>query len=399
MNLIQIGLGPNQIIDFKRYYSYGILINLVPVYMFYPIRTAKTIQQSNIGTSSSTFLGKVFVERVKSEGIRGLFKGVGIYAVGSISGRLIHFSTYDALRERVHRNSLPPGLKWLEGHSPTTTNAFLGTLSALTTSTFMVPFDVISQHLQVSKGSSSSFINPSSSGGNNNNNNIGSNNMKIPKRTISTTNSFFQPSLTAPHDISQQLTNYNHNNNRSIFSLKNYINYLKPKELPLHRFLYRGWVATILSTISFYPTYFFVYTYTLERLYESKDRLPTFLSNSHFFCSVTAGAAAGFAGTITSNPFDIVKTRIQIARKNNINSEISSNNSNSNNNKVTGRGEQLKNELKFFEVTKNIIKSQGFKGLWVGMIARMWIIVPLGSLNFWVFEKVRDWSIVNVNTC
>ncbi|CAG8516938.1 10178_t:CDS:2 [Diversispora eburnea] len=254
------------------------------VYMFYPIRTAKTIQQSNIGTSSSTFLGNVFLERIKSEGIRGLFKGVGIYAIGSISGRLIHFSTYDALRERVYRkrgnsSSLPLGLKWLEGYKPSTINALLGTFSALTTSTFMVPFDVVSQHLQISKRLPTNFINTSL-----NNNNLGgssgiNNNMKIPKRTIFTINSLFQTS-SSPSSSSSSIT-------------------------------------------------------------ASHNDLPTFLSSSNFLCSMTAGAAAGITGTITSNPFDI-----------------------------------------------------GFKGLFVGMSARMWIIVPLGSLNFWVFEKVKNWMSV-----
>ncbi|EXX62035.1 hypothetical protein RirG_165660 [Rhizophagus irregularis DAOM 197198w] len=98
-------LGPDQAIDFKRYYFYGFIINLLPIYVFYPIRTAKTIQQSNIGTSSSTSFSKVVTERVKIEGVRGLYKGVGVYALGSIGGRLVHFSTYDALRDRVHKGN------------------------------------------------------------------------------------------------------------------------------------------------------------------------------------------------------------------------------------------------------------------------------------------------------
>src|SRR5436190_22088298 len=190
-------LGPDQTINFKRYYFYGFFINLLPVYLFYPIRTAKTIQQSNIGTSSSTSFPKVVAERVKLEGARGLYKGVGVYALGSIGGRLVHFSTYDALRDRVHKGRAKRlGLSWLESCSQTTTNAFLGTLSAIITSSFMVLFDVVSQQLQVSKLNSPLK--------NTNTKNV-PNSSTLPKRQISTSSSTKQPTfvVTTTHDTVQ----------------------------------------------------------------------------------------------------------------------------------------------------------------------------------------------------
>ncbi|RIA89329.1 mitochondrial carrier domain-containing protein [Glomus cerebriforme] len=357
-------LGPDQTIDFKKYYFYGFLINLLPIYVFYPIRTAKTIQQSNIGTSSSTSFPRVVAERVKSEGARGLYKGVGVYALGSIGGRLVHFSTYDALRDRVHKGrGRSLGLGWLENCNQTTINAFLGTLSAITTSSFMVPFDVISQQLQVSKSNSSK---------NTNTNNV-PNSSALPKRQISTTTTTKQPTfvVTTTHDTVQIPSNINKqfNVNKSLLS-KNFITRLKPKDVPLYKFLYRGWAAGLLNTISFFPAYFFTYTYTLEQLRQNKYHL-SFLPSSHFLFSVIAGVLAGTTATLTSAPFDVVKTKIQIARR-------------------AGQG-----ELKWLNVATNIVKNEGIKGLFVGLSARLWIIVPLGSLNFWVFEKVREWSTVN----
>ncbi|CAG8517374.1 10477_t:CDS:1 [Acaulospora colombiana] len=361
-------LDSDHVIDFRRYYLYGFLLNLVPVYLFYPVRTAKTIQQSNIGTSSTTFLGKVFAERVKSEGFRGLYKGVGVYAIGSIGGRLVHFSTYDALRDRVYKGrGNTVGLGWLEGSSPTTINAFIGTFSALTTSSFMVPFDVVSQHLQVSKPPSPNTNNVTSL-----NNNNSSTSSAVPKRAISTTTSQIQHSFT-PHNI-KSLNSINNNSVlSSISSTKNLILNLKPKDVPLHHFLYRGWSASLLNTMSFYPAYFFTYSYTLEQIHRNKHHL-SFLHSSHFLLSVSGGVAAGIIATLTSAPFDVVKTRIQIARK-------------------AGHG-----DLKWWNMASSIVKTEGFKGLFVGTSARMWIIVPLGSLNFWVFEKVRQWSIVKLNS-
>ena len=359
--MIHKQLGPDQTIDFKRYYFYGFFINLLPIYVFYPIRTAKTIQQSNIGTSSSTSFLKVVAERVKLEGARGLYKGVGVYALGSIGGRLVHFATYDALRDRVHKGKGKRlGLSWLESCSQTTTNAFLGTLSAITTSSFMVPFDVISQQLQVSKSNFSK------------NTNI--NNVSSPlKRQISTSSSTKQPTfvVTTTHDTVQVSPNINRQNPNTTHSSKNFITRLKPKDVPLYKFLYRGWGAGLLNTISFFPAYFFTYTYTLEQLRQNRHHL-SFLPSSHFLLSVMAGVLAGATATVTSAPFDVVKTKIQIARK-------------------AGQG-----ELKWLNVATRIVKTEGIKGLFVGLSARLWIIVPLGSLNFWVFEKVREWSTIDL---
>ncbi|CAG8519591.1 10124_t:CDS:2 [Scutellospora calospora] len=308
-------LEKDQAIDFKRYYLYGFLINLIPIYVFYPIRTVKTIQQSNIGTSSTTSMGKVFSERIKTQGVRSFFKGVGVHGLGSISGRLVHFSTYDALRDMVYKGKGGyVGLGWLEGRNHTTINAFLGTLSAMITSSFMIPFDVISQQLQVSRSAHFST----------NNINQTNNTSTTLKRAISTaTTSNHQPIyvVTSPRDT--HLThNINDSHLRSISLKNNFITRLKPKDVPLHRFLYRGWAAA--------------------------------------------------TATFTSAPFDVVKTKIQVAR------------------------EAGQKELRWLNMATSIVKTEGLKGLFVGMSARMWIIVPLGSLNFWVFEKVRDWSIVKV---
>ncbi|CAG8577722.1 19933_t:CDS:1 [Racocetra persica] len=348
----------DQAIDFKRYYLYGFFINLIPVYVFYPIRTVKTIQQSNIGTSSTTSMGQVFAERIKTEGVRGFFKGVGVYGLGSICGRLVHFSTYDALRDIVHKGKGGSiGLGWLENRNHSTINALLGTLSAVITSSFMIPFDVVSQQLQVSR---SAIFSP---------NNITQINNTSPslKRAIST--------ATTSNIVTSHNSPLTHNINDSYLhsvSLKNnFITRLKPKDVPLHRFLYRGWAAGLLNTVSFFPTYFFTYTYTLETLQQNQHRFP-FLPSSHFFLSVSAGVMAGATATFTSAPFDVVKTKIQIAR------------------------EAGQKELKWWNMAASIVKTEGMRGLFVGMSARMWIIVPLGSLNFWVFEKVRDWSVVKV---
>nr|CAG8481704.1 10796_t:CDS:10 [Entrophospora candida] len=69
----------------------------------------------------------VFKRKIK---IRGLFKGVSIYTTGILGDILVHFSTYDALREHVSKgNAKGIGLSCLEDRSQTTINAFLGTLS------------------------------------------------------------------------------------------------------------------------------------------------------------------------------------------------------------------------------------------------------------------------------
>ncbi|KAG9287911.1 hypothetical protein G9A89_017506 [Geosiphon pyriformis] len=368
-------LDADQVIDFKRYYAYGFVINLIPLYIFYPVRTGKTLQQANIGTGFSTSLFSVIAERTRTEGVRGLYKGLGVYAFGSISGRLVHFATYDALRERVYKgrgSSL--GLGWLEGRDPAIINGFLGTLASVTTSSFMVPFDMISHQLQVSKKDPSvnNIQHPESLNINNKNQPINENST-FPKRNIHTINHIKQFTfgiLSTAHEKATKTPTKS-----SIFpSIKlrdNFITRLKPHDVPWYRFLYRGWSAGILSTISFFPVYFYTYTFTLQHL-ERNQHFFTFLPSQHFFLSVSAGMVAGLSATFASAPFDVVKTRIQIAR------------------------EAGHNNMRWLAMAGSILRTQGLRGMFVGMSARLSIIVPLGSLNFWVFEKVREWSAVRI---
>ncbi|CAG8630067.1 148_t:CDS:1 [Ambispora gerdemannii] len=377
-------LDQNKVIDFKRYYTYGFLINLLPIYIFYPVRTGKTLQQANIGTGSSTSLVSVITERVRTEGIRGLYKGMSVYALGSISGRLVHFATYDALRERVYKgqgNSV--GLGWLEGRDPATINGTLGTIAAVTTSSFMVPFDVITQQLQISKKEVT----------NTHNVNIPLAENTLPKRKIHTTNHLIQPtfnsialttsSSTTTHETKPPSSHLSSKTPLEAQppgvtaaaslnpSSKNFITRLKPHDVSLYRFLYRGWSAGILHTISFFPAYFYTYTFVLEHYQRHLNHF-TFLPSPYFFFSVTSGMAAGITATLVSAPFDVVKTRIQIARK-------------------AGQ-----HNLRWLTMAKSILHTEGIRGMYVGISARLWIVVPLGSLNFWVFEKVRDWSAVPI---
>ena len=109
----------------------------------------------------------------------------------------------------------------------------------------------------------------------------------------------------------------------------------------------------------------------LEKLYANSHSL-SFLPTSHFVYSVAAGIVGGITGTVVSAPADVIKTRIQIAR------------------------ESGQSELRWVNVAKMIVRTEGIRGLFVGVGARLSIIIPLGSLNFWAFEKVREWSIVKI---
>ncbi|CAG8466573.1 5501_t:CDS:1 [Ambispora leptoticha] len=368
-------LDQNKVIDFKRYYAYGFLINLLPIYIFYPVRTGKTLQQANIGTGSSTSLVSVITERVRTEGVRGLYKGISVYAFGSISGRLVHFATYDALRERVYKGrGSSVGLGWLEGRDPATINGLLGTIAAVTTSSFMVPFDVIAQQLQVSKKETMNAHNVNIPLAETN---------TLPKRKIHTINHLIQSTyssigLTSSSNTTHETKTLHQPGATSAKaslnpSSRNFITRLKPRDVPLYRFLYRGWAAGILNTISFFPAYFYTYTFVLEHYHRRRHHF-TFLPSPYFFFSVTSGMAAGITATVVSAPFDVVKTRIQIARK---------------------AGQQ---NLRWLTMAKSILRTEGIRGMYVGISARLWIVVPLGSLNFWVFEKVRDWSAVPIES-
>jgi len=215
-----------------------------------------------------------------------------------------------------------------------------------------VPFDVISQQLQVSKADP---------------------NMTMRRKGTHVFNYFSNGTRVTTISDLRDPTTYPRSaiflNNTAQSTAGNFITRLKPHDVPLHHFLYRGWSASIISTLSFFPAYFYTYTYILEKLYANSHKL-SFLPTSHFVYSVAAGIVGGITGTIVSAPADVIKTRIQIAR------------------------ESGQSELRWFSMAKTIIRTEGIRGLSVGILARLSIIIPLGSLNFWAFEKVREWSIV-----
>jgi hypothetical protein len=155
------------------------------------------------------------------------------------------------------------------------------------------------------------------------------------------------------------------------------------------RFLFRGYVATLMSTIPFFAAYFPAYEiskvwvmdgieFVRSQQLNSSSPIPTPEWHQLIISSV-AGSMASLAGVLVSSPSDMVKTRIQTEQRLQ---------------PVSGSGVKTPMPpLKWMDVFMEIWKKEGFRKFFSGTRARAILAVPGGALNFIIFDFVRSVSI------
>ncbi|KAF0978779.1 hypothetical protein FDP41_001849 [Naegleria fowleri] len=155
-----------QNLDKFKYYSIGLAATSTTLGLFYPFDLIKTHQQMNSGSSIKQI--SIFKNLWKNYGLRGLYKGFAISLLGACSIESLYMSTYEiANQEYLNRNTSASGgngddemLNSSEAHPTTNKESdsksfnryFLAGLSAdIIANTLVVPFDVISQRMMISK--------------------------------------------------------------------------------------------------------------------------------------------------------------------------------------------------------------------------------------------------------
>ena len=133
------GLDPARI-DFQKYYLYGTILNVPPILMMYPMRTVRLLQQrkSSIPVSSSIFT--VIKDVQQKNGFRALYAGATVFSLGLTTTKILQFATYDYTLQKVKEHD-HFGVQVLK--SPSVLSGVLGTFSAVITTFFVVPFDMV----------------------------------------------------------------------------------------------------------------------------------------------------------------------------------------------------------------------------------------------------------------
>lgn len=129
-------------IDFQKYYFYGTILNVPPILLMYPMRTVRLLQQrkSSVPVSSSIFT--VIRDVQQKNGTRALFAGATVFSLGLTTTKILQFATYDYMAQKTKENDYFQ-IEVLK--SPSVLSGVLGTISAVVTTFFVVPFDMVNK--------------------------------------------------------------------------------------------------------------------------------------------------------------------------------------------------------------------------------------------------------------
>ena len=135
--------------------------------------------------------------------------------------------------------------------------------------------------------------------------------------------------------------------------------------------LYKGFMATMLRTVSFSMVYFPFFA-NLNKLGPRKSPHST---EAVFWWSFISGCAAGSISAALVNPADVVKTRLQLLNK--------------------GVGEENYNGI--VDAFKKILKNEGPSAFFKGAMVRMIIVAPFYGIAQMVYffglaEAMRDYE-------
>ncbi|KAK3819871.1 MAG: mitochondrial carrier domain-containing protein [Benniella sp.] len=361
-------------IDFQKYYFYGTVLNVPPILLMYPMRTVRLLQQrkSSVPVSSSIF--KVIKDVQQKNGFRSLYAGATVFSLGLTTTKILQFATYDYLAQKTREND-HFGVDALK--NPTILSGLLGTFSSVVTTFFVVPFDMISQQITIAKAGAQGNVTPVAG---------------------STTATCVAPAIVpeaavSPNTAAAATVNKTPIHVQGSFQPASQMPISESLKLQFKqegvRFLFRGYVATLMSTIPFFAAYFPAYEISKVWVMDGIEFVRSQQPNSsspiptpewhQLIISSVAGSMASLAGVLVSSPSDMVKTRIQTEQRLQ---------------PVSGSGAKLPMpSLKWMDVFMEIWKKEGFMKFFSGTRARAILAVPGGALNFIIFDFVRSVSI------
>jgi hypothetical protein len=244
--------------------------------------------------------------------LRALYRGLGVSLIGGVPATAIYLNTYDLSKAQLQKQNLPDFITFLSA----------GMIAEAVSCIVFVPVDVIKERMQVqglgnSKNKSSMYYH----------------------NTI---------------DALKQITK-----NEGIFGF------------------YKGYNATLLSFGPFSAVYFALYenfkpivaNYFNDGSITKKNGNDTFISN------LVASAGAGALGSWLTNPLDLAKLRLQIAR---MGSNI-----------AVGPETVGLNLHSTLGMLKYVYRTQGITGLYRGAFTRILFHAPNTAVTMVAFEESK----------
>ncbi|KAF9354590.1 hypothetical protein BGX26_007601 [Mortierella sp. AD094] len=358
-------------IDFQKYYFYGTILNIPPILLMYPMRTVRLLQQSKSPIPVSSSIFAVIKDVRQKNGFRALYAGATVFSIGLTTTKILQFASYDYLAQKFKEND-HFGIEVIK--NPSVLGGFLGTSSAVITTFFVVPFDMVSQQITLAKAGVQGRL--------------------VPSTVTNSATSVAPPIVPATGTAAASNIPIHVSGSRVSLQPVQPMPISESLKLQLKqegvRFLFRGYVATLMSAVPFFAAYFPAYELSkvwvkdgiqYVRSIQPKSENPFPPPESHqLVISSIAGSIASLAGVFVSSPSDMVKTRIQTEQRLQ---------------PTNGTGVKLPMpSLKWMDVFMEIWKKEGFIKFFAGTKARALLAVPGGALNFVIFDFVRSISII-----
>ncbi|KAG0339845.1 mitochondrial aspartate-glutamate transporter agc1 [Podila humilis] len=376
-------------IDFTKYYLWGTVLNVPPILIMYPMRTVRLLQQRKSSVPVSSSILKVMKDVQQKNGFRSLFAGATIFSAGLTATKILQFATYDYTVQITKENDYF-GISTLR--NPSVLSGTLGTFSAVITTFFVVPFDMVSQQITLAKAGAqgNSVVVAATSAVPVSGTVPAAVSVAAPAKTVSTVSAVASTATVTASKLPIYVAgSFEPLQPLSPMPIKESLKLQFKQEG--FRFLFRGTCATLMSTIPFFAAYF--PAYELSRVWVVKGieylqakQVEQSGTSSPFpppelhqlIISSVAGCMASLAGVMISSPSDMVKTRIQTEQRLQ---------------PTSGSGAKLPMpSLKWIDVFMEILRKEGFSKFFAGTKARAILAVPGGALNFVIFDFVRSVS-------
>jgi hypothetical protein len=129
-------------IDFRRYYFYATVFNVPPILFTYPLRTVRLLQSKTSGPTSDP-IHKITRDVYRKHGIRAFFAGSAIYTTGVTVTKILQFATYDYTAQKIKGQNYFGHPVLMDSR---VLSGVLGTFSAIITTFFIVPFNMVSRN-------------------------------------------------------------------------------------------------------------------------------------------------------------------------------------------------------------------------------------------------------------
>jgi solute carrier family 25 protein 44 len=135
-------------LDLKAYPFYATIYIFAHDIILYPADLLTTRLQNDRQTKQTGIrLAPLFMNIVRTEGVAGLYRGFGTFAVGSFPGQISYFMAYEYFNEKI-RSALPRSS--IYSHE-LLANAMAGVCAEAVSVFSYLPTDVVAQRLQVER--------------------------------------------------------------------------------------------------------------------------------------------------------------------------------------------------------------------------------------------------------